>query len=257
LFFAISYLISWSSLFIFGNVDGTIPSYIAKFGFSLSAIILLLFYRDKEKTAEIIEYAKTPVRWTYLLLALSPILAYFASILIAVPFAELSIVKGESFLQWAYVILIAPTSGILFYSLLRGGLGEEIGLRAYVLPLIASKQSLLRTALIIGIVWALWHYPVWINNGIVSLVAGTLATIAWSLIFTLVFVKTKSLWIVILLHATGNAADDIFEFIFPNIVNYDWEIFYILLVVVFGVVALVILRKTPNSFNKFQIEGEK
>ncbi len=172
LFFIIAYAISWSSLFL-GNEEYSFFWFLAKFGFSLSAVILLIVYRDKKCTSDLVQYATQKVHWTYILLALLPFLAYFVSILFMVPFSELNIIKGEGIGEWLYIILIAPGSGIIFYSLFRGGMGEEIGLRAYILPMIANKQSLLKTALIIGVVWSVWHYPVWIPSGLINVFART------------------------------------------------------------------------------------
>lgn len=246
LFILISYAISWGSL-LFGNTEYSFFWFLAKFGFTISAIIVILILKDNQRKTNIIEYLMN-FKLKYIMIGLSPLLAYLISILIIVPTAELELVKDQSFLNWVYVLLISPASGILFYSLFRGGLGEEIGLRGLIVPYLVERQSLIKTALIIGVFWALWHYPVWIPSGIVNLVAGTLATIAWSFIFTLLFVKTKSLGLVILLHATGNAADDIFEWMFPKIVNYDWEIIYILLIILFGIISLISLGKMKNSF---------
>ena len=246
LFIAFSYLISWGSL-LFGNIEYSFFWFLAKFGFTISAVIVILIFKDRDSKSNIISYFRY-FKLKYVLIGLSPLLAYLLSILLIVPISELEMVKNQTIIDWFYVLLISPASGILFYSLLRGGLGEEVGLRGLIVPHLASRHSLVKTALIIGVFWSIWHYPVWIPNGLVNLIAGTLATIAWSFVFTLLFAKTKSLGLVILLHATGNAADDIFEWIFPRIVEYDWEIVYILLIIIFGIISLLILRKTKNVF---------
>lgn len=245
-FIALSYLISWGSL-LFGNVEYSFPWFLAKFGFSLSAVIVLWLFKDKKRATNIIKDASR-FRAIYMLIGALPLLAYLVSILILVPFDELSIISNQTILDWGYVVLISPASGILFYSILRGGLGEEIGLRGFAIPFLAEKHSLIKTALIIGVFWALWHYPVWIPSGMVNLIVGTIATIAWSGIFTYAYAKTRSIGLVILLHATGNAADDIFEWMLPGIIQYDWEVIYILIIVITGLIAFLLLKNTTNPY---------
>ena len=248
LFILFAYLISWTSL-LADQTEYNFFFFLAKFGFTLSAILVIIITRDRPSKNNILLYFSR-FKWSYLLVGLSPLLAYVISILILVPFNELQIVTNKGLLEWFYILLIAPSSGILFYSLFRGGLGEEIGLRGFILPFLANKKSLFTSSFIIGIFWAVWHYPVWVPNGLLNLIAGTLATIAWSGIFTYLFAKTRSLGLVILLHATGNASDDILEWILPSITGFDWEIIYILMVIVTGIIAFVFLFKLPNPFQK-------
>lgn len=44
--------------------------------------------------------------------------------------------------------------------LLAGGpLGEELGWRGLALPVLRDQLGLLTAALVIGIIWAVWHLP--------------------------------------------------------------------------------------------------
>ncbi|MEO3947093.1 CPBP family intramembrane glutamic endopeptidase [Gorillibacterium sp. CAU 1737] len=49
--------------------------------------------------------------------------------------------------------------------MLTFGLGEESGWRGYLLPLLHKRSSLLRSALIVAMIWMLWHLPAfWFNE---------------------------------------------------------------------------------------------
>jgi membrane protease YdiL (CAAX protease family) len=48
---------------------------------------------------------------------------------------------------------------ILFASLLAGPLGEELGWRGWLLPEIQKRHSAANSSLIIGVIWFLWHAP--------------------------------------------------------------------------------------------------
>jgi uncharacterized protein len=90
-------------------------------------------------------------------------------------------------------------------------LGEEIGWRGFLVPHLAQRYSFTATALITGIVWALWHYPVLIfadyNAGTPTwygLTCFTVMVIGDSLIFAWMRLKSGSLWTGVLLHASHN-----------------------------------------------------
>jgi CAAX protease family protein len=94
---------------------------------------------------------------------------------------------------------------------LTSALGEEIGWRGFLVPELARTTSFTTTALISGIVWALWHYPVLIwgdyNAGTstwYALICFTALVISGSVIFAWMRLKSGSLWTGAMLHASHN-----------------------------------------------------
>ena len=91
-------------------------------------------------------------------------------------------------------------------------LGEEIGWRGFLLPELKTyTKSYTKTALISGIIWAVWHYPLLIfgdyNGGApswYSLVTFTIGVMSMSFIMTWVRLKSGSLWPAVILHASHN-----------------------------------------------------
>lgn len=58
--------------------------------------------------------------------------------------------------------LSAPMAlALVGLNLAMGPLGEEIGWRAYLLPRAVDQYGLITAGLIVGVVWAAWHWPLW------------------------------------------------------------------------------------------------
>jgi membrane protease YdiL (CAAX protease family) len=89
--------------------------------------------------------------------------------------------------------------------------GEEIGWRGYALPRLQARHSALVASLVIGVVWAVWHYPKFLNAGNDAhhypFWLFLLGIVANAIIYTWVFNSTGgSLLAVTLLHAGVNTS---------------------------------------------------
>jgi len=97
-----------------------------------------------------------------------------------------------------------------------GPLGEELGWRGYALPRLLDGRGGIAAALIVGVLWTVWHLPlVWAPMG--TTISGSPVTVkaagrylvevtATSVIMTWLFVNTGgSLWIAVGFHAAWNA----------------------------------------------------
>ncbi|MGB6386346.1 MAG: type II CAAX endopeptidase family protein [Terriglobales bacterium] len=116
---------------------------------------------------------------------------------------------------------VSPLVSVIIYVLLAGSfgmvrgistaLGEEIGWRGFLVPELSKTMGFTSTALISGIVWSLWHYPILIfadyNSGTATwyaLSCFTVMVISISFIFAWLRLKSGSLWTGALLHASHN-----------------------------------------------------
>ena len=110
-----------------------------------------------------------------------------------------------------------PGPSYLYVAVIGGGfigpgLFEEIGWRGFALPQLQCRRSALVSSLIIGLVWAFWHFPNFSAFTPPSLAAFVPKIIAMSLIFTWVFNSTGgSLFAVVLLHGSINASMSLFN----------------------------------------------
>lgn len=94
---------------------------------------------------------------------------------------------------------------------LASALGEEIGWRGFLVPELSRTMSFTTTALISGVVWSVWHYPILIYGGYnggtpawYSLTCFTVLVISISFVFAWMRLKSGSLWTGALLHASHN-----------------------------------------------------
>jgi CAAX protease family protein len=92
--------------------------------------------------------------------------------------------------------------------------GEEIGWRGYALPRLAARLGLARASLLLGIVWAVWHLPLFFVPGIdnygQSLVIFALQVTAVSVPMAWLYARTNgSLLLVMLMHGASNQTRNI------------------------------------------------
>jgi membrane protease YdiL (CAAX protease family) len=113
---------------------------------------------------------------------------------------------------YAPALTLAALPGFFIYMLIFTGLAEEPGWRGFALPRLQKRFNAEKSSLILGVIWAAWHYPflVYLNASagffpLVSLLAGyTIATVGWTIVNTWVYNSTRSVLLVILLHAISN-----------------------------------------------------
>ncbi|MDX9953406.1 MAG: CPBP family glutamic-type intramembrane protease [Anaerolineae bacterium] len=91
--------------------------------------------------------------------------------------------------------------------LIGSSMGEEPGWRGYALPRMQAQQGSFRASLLLGLLWGVWHLPLWLTKGHPvqgsSLGWTVLGLIATTVLFTWVTNHTKgSLLLALLLHSS-------------------------------------------------------
>jgi membrane protease YdiL (CAAX protease family) len=91
--------------------------------------------------------------------------------------------------------------------LILGPLSEEIGWRGYALPRLQTRWNALISSLIVGLVWGLWHLPLFMMVGTpqhelkIPFIGFLIGVMASSVLYTCLYNNTKkSLWSAILFH---------------------------------------------------------
>jgi membrane protease YdiL (CAAX protease family) len=92
-------------------------------------------------------------------------------------------------------------------------LGEEIGWRGLLVPELAKRVGFTGTALVSGVLWAAWHYPLLLHGALrtsgpppwYALGCFTLLLVAVSFPMAWLRLRSGSLWTAVLFHAVHNA----------------------------------------------------
>jgi membrane protease YdiL (CAAX protease family) len=87
-------------------------------------------------------------------------------------------------------------------------IGEEIGWRGFMLPILLGRMSPLRASGVTGVAWALWHAPLYFLPGMPSSGDPYLAFVAWviplSFVMTWLWLRTWSVIVATVAHGSAN-----------------------------------------------------
>lgn len=150
------------------------------------------------------------------------LLPLLASILIPVVATTIvwlgyALVSGQSPLDLIANLSVAAVVVMFFDSLIRGPLGEEVGWRGYLQNELNKRFPLLKASLIVGVIWSLWHLPLWFISGfqgvdlLLYMVFFMIGLIAFSVIIGFVYGRGQNLIYAILLHQMLNFSGRLLE----------------------------------------------
>ena len=212
-----TWLIWGVAIFLGANMEtamGFVLLLLGVMGPMVTGIGFTYLTRDKEGRMDywkrVISFKRIPARWYLVIFLFVPVLNILAALL--------DVLTGGSGATWGEAVLnvvsnpLSIIPSILFASLIP--FIEELGWRGYVLDRLQEKRSALVSSLILGIVWSLWHLPMFFVQGSyqAGLGVGTLAfwlfiigVVPLSLPFTWIYNNTgRSTLAVILFHSMVN-----------------------------------------------------
>ncbi len=128
------------------------------------------------------------------------------------PWALNSFVFNNSMILFRQNVLIVVP--LIFVNIVMGGL-EEVGWRGVLLPGLLKKHNKISATIMTSLIWSGWHLPLWFIKGspqkdlnfIIFIILG----LVFSLQLTIIYIKTKSLFLCIILHSIFNS--------YPGIIN--------------------------------------
>ena len=149
------------------------------------------------------------VRWYALALLLAPLTTIGCAALLAVALRSPEFVPAIFTMQQPQgLVLVGVMGGLL------AGFCEELGWTGFATPRLRVRHSILATGLLVGVIWGLWHLPLFRARDSFSgalptvlLLAQLLAWLpAYRVLMVWVYDHTGSLLVAILMHASLSAS---------------------------------------------------
>jgi uncharacterized protein len=111
------------------------------------------------------------------------------------------------------IALLAFVPLVGLFSIIGGPLGEEFGWRGVFLPWLLQRRTPLVSAVIVGVIWAVWHAPLWtLDDFIPGLPAAVfiplyiISLVAFSLVMTALALRSSgSIAVAMLAHGVFNS----------------------------------------------------
>lgn len=222
---------------------------------SIAAIVVSMLASGRKGITQLLgklKIMKVGLKWYIISLLTAPVLLLLATIVYTTNGGELGWTNYNVFLFLPVFFLIAA-----FF----GPLGEELGWRGYLLPLV-EKHGFFAASIFVGVIWTFWHAPLfWAAEGTsISGVPVTFYTVSkyllfvtgTSLIYTWIYQNTrKSVFLAILIHMSSNGSHMAMSYLFPNIPDKRaiWNIEVWLLSVLLAICLLFFVKRWMNKKN--------
>lgn len=204
----ITFMIAWitwgilgilvaNKILVYSSIIGSIIFTIGGFGPTIASIILL---DGKKSLKNILNYIFSHKKNTIIYL------------LIFCTLEAISVGVSSRELNQAIPLYMIPL--ILIQTIIIGGGNEELGWRGLMQPTLEKKMSFPLATLITGVVWSVWHLPLWFIEGTsqsaLPFVVFALFTTAMSFWLACVYKKTNSIFYCSILHGLNNLLMTIF-----------------------------------------------
>jgi membrane protease YdiL (CAAX protease family) len=239
IFFVLTFVIGWLAfvpIFLY-HASPTPGAFIFLFSPALAALITTFFTNGTIGVKEVLgRYLlwKFHIKWYFLALLLIPVIFLVTAVIMFRTNLE-SLWTGS---PWYF--LIASFGWLMFINS-----GEEIGWRGFALSRLQSViKNPLVAGVILGVIWGLWHLPMYLNPEQASfpLILFLLFIIGISIIYSVLFNNTHgSLLMAVVLHASTDIAPRFMQI--ANFTSVSWSI----IVILTWISAMILYIMTKNS----------
>ena len=217
-FFVLAYLLSWVYwLVVLGIMEhDTLAWFVpGAFGPPLAALLVTWLVGGRDGTRTFLRrwvLWRIAARWYLLALVAIPALG----LIVGLPFRD----GTERFAEWSPSLIVTYLTTWSFLVVLGSG-QEEPGWRGFVLPRMQERMGPLGASVALGVLWGLWHLPVFIfvpgyhsaGMDLASIAAAVLAfravqAVGQSVLLTWLFNHTRgSVLLAVLAHGSLNAGE--------------------------------------------------
>jgi len=270
-YYLLVFAISWGGMLILiggpGNIPGTyeqaeslfMPALLIMFAGPFISGILMNFLIDGKKglhqlLSHLLQW-RTEGKWYVIAVFTGPLLV-------------VAVIFGLSFFNQEFLPGILTTQNKLslvifgiFWGLIGGGLFEETGWTGFAQPQLRKRYSILATGFIMGILWGIWHFMIafWASNYLKGADSWTmfvasflafylLALPAYRILLVFIYDRTKSLPVIMIMHAFLSASTIIFQPSSAGKIALIWNL--VLGIILWIVVILVVTTNRLHFMQK-------
>ena len=246
-FFALAFGFSWlAELLLFGvlKLPAALTVLVVTFGPTVGALVMTAVLEGRAGLKQLrarMRQWRVNRRWYGAALVVIPLFYLAGTLVLPGAFASYT---PDSVIRLLITWLIVLTLG----GIIGGPLGEEPGWRGFALPRLQAQLGPLGGTLVLGLVWAGWHFPQFLmpewadqNGGLsaTTLLVFVGTVLAVAVILTWIFNHTDgSILLAILAHSSVNTSQAVLNPLFPA-VNTDLNG-----LIGFGALAIVIVVMT-------------
>ncbi len=143
----------------------------------------------------------------------------------------------------------------IFVMFLIGGGQEEFGWRGYILDPLQDKIGLLKASLLIGVLWGIWHLPLWLmpdeSHAYYSFIGFVLFAISFSVIIGVMYeVSGRKFIIAWIMHSLSNFALSMFPvFFMEDVAQPAYWVMIIINIITAVIIVLWFLNKRKLKLN--------
>jgi membrane protease YdiL (CAAX protease family) len=264
-FFAIAYLFAWLievpiALSVQGILPFTVPKtavaigiIAATFGPAVAAFIMTGVTEGRSGIVHLLRRCilwKVGIQWYLFVLVGVPIIIILGTIVVPGAWQSFDPILGP--------LLVAYPMAFVLTFFLGGPLGEEPGWRGFALPRLQHRNGPLWGSVILGVMWALWHFPlfwsgVWTPPTIPNMVMFIVMITALTIMMTWVFNHAKgSVLMTMLMHASFNTfANKIAAPLFPAPIFDDYGLLPVLIGFTGTALVLIVVTRGRLGYDTY------
>jgi membrane protease YdiL (CAAX protease family) len=221
-------------------LDTTIWAILRGFGPALAAIVSAIYLAGRSGFCELMSRLfRWRISWKlYVLAIVGSFLVTAIAVSVAIFAHGLSFTPTSSFTIKMFAIFFVM-------AIVDGPLGEEVGWRGFLLPELLKKIHPIPASIFVGIVWYVWHIPLYAADGKGTPPIFLFMCVLLSLIFTWFFLKSGgSTLLMILLHNSSNYFIYTRRLLYPQLQKIDlYSYTYMALLSILGVWAAIAIHK--------------
>ena len=171
--------------------------------------------------------------------------------------------------DWSRLPPLYTVVPMFIFLTLAAGIGEEFGWRGFLLPRLQNRHNALVSSLIVGVLWAIWHIPLFYLKGtfqydlqsqdglLAAILSYSIFVIVSSIQFTWVFNNTRgSVLLAAVMHGANNtwgAYIDVYRGHFGGILTFMAVSVLVSIIIVLMAGATDLSR--TNKRNVLELEG--